>query len=346
MTSTTPIRISGREIPFFKASESPAFGQRTVLTNSPWTYVGLWLKRDGQKEALFYWEQARQFFKASIDLPIQSAPLLLYYTYMNATKSLLAAKNISFDPMHGVKADPATGHKLGLNKERVRILSKGVLPSLSGFYNEPETSKTHSLTDLLFNVPIIHRTFCLTYTSQAEMFLPLKNCRYVFDPASSHVFFSAQLASDVKHRHLSKRLPLSLIAVAGSPRDLRSTQYVTWSRPNNPSASELSALADLHKAIRLDVQYISGAQTLWYVKALTSGPTRILRFQPTLILAAMHRLSEICRYRPMNLSAYLDGQKTWLLSEFIAMSPNQFIDEIASEITGHQFLVPNVRAPL
>jgi hypothetical protein len=58
----------------------------------------------------------------------------------------------------------------------------------------------------------------------------------------------------------------------------------------------------------------------------------------------MHRLSEICRYQPFQLESFLSGQKNWLLSEFIEMSGGQFIDEIASELTGHQFLVPNVRA--
>ena len=50
------------------------------------------------------------------------------------------------------------------------------------------------------------------------------------------------------------------------------------------------------------------------------------------------------RYDPLQLDRLLAGQKNWLLSEFIEMSPSQFIDEIASEITGYQFLVPNVRA--
>jgi hypothetical protein len=47
----------------------------------------------------------------------------------------------------------------------------------------------------------------------------------------------------------------------------------------------------------------------------------------------------------MELASHLSGQKNWLLSEFIQMSPVQFIDEMASEITGYQFLMPNVRAP-
>jgi hypothetical protein len=53
----------------------------------------------------------------------------------------------------------------------------------------------------------------------------------------------------------------------------------------------------------------------------------------------------LCRYKPIELAAFLSGQKNWLLSEFIQMAPNQFIDEIASEITGYQFMTPNTRAP-
>jgi hypothetical protein len=60
-------------------------------------------------------------------------------------------------------------------------------------------------------------------------------------------------------------------------------------------------------------------------------------------LAAMHRLSELCRYRPIELASFLAGQRNWLISEFIQQTPEQFIDEIASELTGHQIMVPNVR---
>jgi len=81
-----------------------------------------------------------------------------------------------------------------------------------------------------------------------------------------------------------------------------------------------------------------------YLKTPVPGPSRLKRQLPTLVLAAMHRLSEICRYQPLQLELFLAGQKNWLLSEFIEMSPIQFIDEMASEITGYQFLVPNVRA--
>jgi hypothetical protein len=58
----------------------------------------------------------------------------------------------------------------------------------------------------------------------------------------------------------------------------------------------------------------------------------------------MHRLSEICRYKPIELASFLAGQKNWLLSEFIEVAAGQFIDEIATELTGFQIMTANIRA--
>ncbi|MDF8825025.1 YaaC family protein, partial [Escherichia coli] len=61
-------------------------------------------------------------------------------------------------------------------------------------------------------------------------------------------------------------------------------------------------------------------------------------------LRAMHRLSELCRYDPLKLRQLLNEKENWIIAEFIQQSPSQFIDAISSEITGHQFLIPNVRS--
>jgi hypothetical protein len=91
-----PLRLGGRDVMPRKAVMSPTFGAKTVLTNSPWTYVSLWLQRNKKKEALFYWEQAQHFWRASVGLPLQSSPLLLYYSYMNAAKALLGFQGRRF----------------------------------------------------------------------------------------------------------------------------------------------------------------------------------------------------------------------------------------------------------
>jgi len=119
-----------------------------------------------------------------------------------------------------------------------------------------------------------------------------------------------------------------------------------WKPPESqgPRGLVLNALRGLNARLRRSLHYINGAQTLWYLKLRRARA--IDRQSITLTLAAMHRLSEICRYRPSELESFLNGQKNWLLSEFVATSPPQFLDEVACEMTGQQVMIPNVRAPI
>lgn len=339
-----PVKIAGRASVPHKSVKTPLLDSRTVLTNSPWTFVSLWLKRHGKAHAQFYWEQAWEFHKVSTGLPAQSAPLLLYYCFMNATKALLAAKGIPFGEKHGVGEWKRPNLKKTFTNEAVTIYSNGILPSLSNYYGEAETSRTHSLQQLLFNMVFIHRTYCLTYTSQKEMFLPLANCGYVYDRRTKDVFFAADVEKNIPLRPALRRLPSTFVADPSiGERTIRSVAHLNWRRPGRPSDANVSQLSEFNHTLRSEVQYINGARALWYLRLPTAGPGQIKRQLPTLILAAMHRLSEICRYHPLQLDALLAGQKNWLLTEFIQMSAVQFIDEIASEVTGYQFLIPNVR---
>jgi hypothetical protein len=187
------LKLSGRSVPLQKSVMAPAFGARTVLTNNPWRYVSLWLKRNKHQEALFYWEQAQHFYRASIGLPMQSSPLLLYYSFMNAAKALLAAKNVKFNPLHGVTGEKLnkSSRKLSLANEGVRIKAEGIVPALSSYFQEPETAKLHSLQDLLFNLNFIHRTYSHTFVSHPEMYCSLSKCQYVFDQKHKTLFLEA-----------------------------------------------------------------------------------------------------------------------------------------------------------
>jgi hypothetical protein len=346
--ATLPLRLNGRDVTPRKAIMSPTFGAKTVLTNSPWTFVSLWLKRSKKKEASYYWDQAQHFWRASVGLPLQSSPLLLYYSYMNAAKALLSAKGVAFSPYHGIKVRNLRGAhgKISLSNEGLRILNDGIAPALAGYFAETETRRDYTMKELLFNSPFIHRTYCLTYRSQQEMFLALRSCRYVFDSATSTVFLEGYFASDIVRTKIQNFLPNSFTWIDFKTKHFRSIDQIPWRSAKRAKNSELAALKNLHSKLRFDLHYINGTQPLWYLKLITNGPINIARRGPTMTLCAMHRLSEICRYRPNELSSYLDGQQNWLLSEFIAMSPEQYIDEIASEITGQQFLIPNIRAPI
>lgn len=349
MTTLQTIKIGGREAQPHKCIRSSDFNSRTVLTRNPWQFVELWLKRERKTEALFYWGQATEFSKASIGLPTQSAPLLHYYSFMNAAKALLSAKGVAFSPIHGVKAHNMNGAsaKISIVNEGVRILNNGILPALSSYYDERETATTHSLQDLLFNLPHIHRTYCLTYPNQTEMFIPIKNPKFVFDAGTRVVRLHATISNNFQSSQVLRRIaPIFLpdTTTSRNSYEIVSAASRPFSRPLKPTSADVASLQSLQEELRSKIFYINGSETLWYIKSNVAGAKSLSRMPATMTLAAMHRLSELCRYKPVELASFLGGQKNWLISEFIQQSPDQFIDEISSEMTGHQIMIPNIRA--
>ncbi len=330
-----------------KAHRDARFEVRNVLTNDPFIYVDLWLRRQHEEDALFFWRQSGAFYQSARHLPIEAKPLLLYYSFMNAAKALLSAKHIAFNPYHGVGKHNMRppGGKMVLSNEGVRIHSKGVLPAISTYYGETETNVTHSLEDMLYNLVHVHRTYCLTYPRRRDIFLPVRSPEFYRDDATGETFFEATVVGDVDWEAYRKNLPAGYQHYPrGVQRIIRSVASVMLTTGNDPPTADLDQLRILNRSIRSRLKYIRGSSTLWYLKM--TSPTEIAREPVTLMLGAMHRLSELSRYHPAQLSALLNGQRNWLLNEFIAMSPSQFIDEVAAEMTGHQVLVPNVRVPV
>lgn len=70
---------------------------------------------------------------------------------------------------------------------------------------------------------------------------------------------------------------------------------------------------------------------------------RLAAFPILKAFMAMHRVSEIARYKPVELNRLLEGSKNWLIYEFVEVARNQFIDEIAAEITGFEISPAGVR---
>ena len=102
-------------------------------------------------------------------------------------------------------------------------------------------------------------------------------------------------------------------------------------------------LANYHRRQRQHLVYITASPDLWYVKRQMAGAAYLRRYSMTLIMAAMHRLSELSRYDPEGLRKYLDGKENWLLTEFIELAPMQFIDELVCEMTSLEFGTPGIR---
>lgn len=346
--TVSDMRLKGRICRPHKAATAPAMDARTVLTDSPWQFVDLWLKRNKKDDAQFYWRQAREFYIASQGLSSQASPLPLYYCYLNVAKSLLSSKGVLYKQHHGVREKKmrAPSDKIDLSNEGIRILNSGVIKSLSDYFGEMETLSEHSVKDIFINMPFIHRTYILTHNRETEVYVPLLECRFVHDRVQRRAFMRAKLSADYARGIILRRAPNTIIADPdGSGLALRSAATVPCLHGGRPSVGDIEQIKKLNEILRGDIEYINGSQTLWYLRTRPSGATIIHRRVPTLILMAMHRLSELCRYKPLVLDRHLSSKKNWLIDEFLRMSPSQYVDEMASEITGYQFQTPNVRAP-
>ncbi len=336
------LTISGKELLVHKAVGDPDFGAKSVLVTDTWDYVTMWMKRSHKKEALFYWDQARHFYDASLSLSNTSSPLTSYYCFLNAVKALLSVKALPITAHHGVSGK-TTNNKAALSNEEVYFLPRGVLSGLCAYLGEPTNRQQHSLKDLLYNLPYIHRAYHLTFPSQSELFIPIADPCFVKKADSTEAWFCAEI-SDKKYQnqHTVNKLSTKFEQDVGVTNAfiIRRKDRFRWRLGKTNKTSNLNRLRTYHAVIRKHVVYIHAPSRLWYIKRDNNVPHIVDRSSLAMTFAAMHRLSELARYNPLLLSKHFDSQHNWLLSEFIATAAHQFIDEISSEITGHEFLVP------
>jgi hypothetical protein len=286
--------------------------------------------------------QASEFADAASKLPVTSAPLPAYYCFLNATKALLRVRNHRVADAHGVHGE-ALPDRRSLDSEQIHFHSSGVLAGLCTILGESSNAATYSLKSALYNLPYIHRAYCLTFTSAAELFIPLKECRFVRKSRSEETWFTAEVEARYNTTHLERKLPPAFEMDTGAERagTIRMTSRFKWN--GRSQQASVARLMQYHQKVRRHVMYIFGPSRLWYLKRKAIGPLWLDRSSLTLSFAIMHRLSELSRYQPLLLRQHLERQHNWLMSEFVATASRQFIDQIASEITGSDFMIPGIR---
>lgn len=314
----------------------------------------------------FYWKQSMTFYQAAKVLPIGSVPLVAYYSMLNAVKAFLAYKCefiedfVTDFSQHGLYEVPNnTGNDL--STITVSRKQSGVFPLFGrtidpNFVSAWQNGRSHSITlkKLLYNLAFIHRAYITTYTTSRgvnpqELFIPLvkgksphyckgnDSCLYlVFDidkgafPPSTTSIPSAYTATISSKFCVSDSDSFMLRSADGAKR--------------NTTDSLSAEFKSLNDNLRQEFQYIRSDDRLWYLKRSAMGDSNVLNINSMLIImAAMHRISEIVRYKPEQLAHLMDSKENWLIHEFITLALDQFIDEIASEITGQDIMGTGVK---
>lgn len=341
--TTKKIILQKKPISVHKATISPDFNKKSVLVENPWEYVELWIKRNNNNNALFYWQQAQGFYIATKQLPKTSSPLTAYYCFLNATKALLEIKNKRYTDRHGV-----TGNSSGvcsLSNEIIKFQANGVLSELSKLLGENVNGEEYSFKNLIYNLSYLHRAFTLTYSSSSELYYPISNPHFVKIDGQNYAYLTAEIKIDSnQNQAIINKLPSTFERDLGYPDKwiIRKKERFKWKSGASNKTLNLYNLTKYNSKVRKDIHFIYGNTDLWYFKR--SGFKNAIDKSPlTITFALMHRLSELSRYDPIRLKKHFECQHNWLISEFINLAPAQFIYFIACEITGQEFKIPGIR---
>ena len=334
------LKVGNREICLMKSYSLSNYKSKTVLTNSIFDFIELWLMRDTNakgKEALFYWRQAKNFYESTLAIPIESKPLTAYYCCMNATKALLAIRNVpTINISHGVTAS-RSATKGDIASDEITFLGAGVLFELSRILGDPVVKQTYKLQDLFYNLVCIHRTFTITFSAFTELFIPISEIEFENIQGSNKVYAKFTIDQHYANGHIKKYIPTNFEIIpndgTGAMR-YRCKKRFDWDI-HTQLGDRIKKLNEYHKKIRRNFYYICSTSMLLYIKKhLPGNPHIIDRSSMSIIYGILHWLSELVRYNPSAYSRLLSSKQNWLIKEFMDIGLTQFIDEISSEITG------------
>ena len=343
------ICINNKPCELMKSVNRPKYGSKTILTDACWEYVSLFLKRQsiaGSSDALFYWEQAHSFYLASKSLPDSACPLTSYYCILNAAKALLRYKGIDDKHLknHGISSVRLDSEKTNLKEACTAVKGAGVLPELSKYYGFNMKTGHYSMASLFYNIPCVHRAYCITF-SKPEIFVPISKPVFVKKDNSKEAWVKFEIIGRYANSKSLKALPSKFEHDIGvSDRYiLRMKKRFNWDI-HKPIDDRRSLLNRYHEKVRHYLYYIYGESRLWYIKKQVSGNDD-LEFAPSsvLIFAVFHWLSELVRYSPKLFSKYMKSKQNWLIHEFISNALDQFVDEISCEITGEDIMCTGYR---
>ncbi|MFY0616922.1 MULTISPECIES: YaaC family protein [Roseobacteraceae] len=345
--SLSSITLSSKPVLPHKSFSRPDFKAKAAHVSDRFQYVEMFLRQSDQngKNSLTYWRQASSFFKANAAVDDLAKPLTSYYCMLNMVKALLVSRGIDMASVqHGVSGY-AVGSKTALSNETVKFKGAGVLAELSRFFSEPVGGADEAnLSDLLYNLPHIHRAYCLTIPSRKnkELFIPLSKCEFLRESNTNETYFKGELTSGWNVGRTKKKLPSGYEIDPNSPEDVRHVRRkkrFDWS--GNSEKTKLENLGAYHAKIRRHIFQIYDAPGYWYLKRDAVGGISdgVIDKNPNIIaFAAMHRLSELSRYDPDKLLRHFNNRYGWLLQEFLARTLNHVLDDLTSEITGYEVL--------
>ncbi|GBF32428.1 hypothetical protein DCCM_0622 [Desulfocucumis palustris] len=296
-------------------------GSQNLILSDIWAFWDYVIKKNGYEKDFMasLLEQAKNFYIAAEKSPVNSRPLLYYYSFLNFAKVMINlekkyGKNVTY--MHGVKErnngrfvhseitiEAIKNHIKNVSAELHRVLDSRTI----------STSLTLNLRELLSHCVGIHRTYCEIYNMK-ESFCKLMDIKLI---KTGRII---NLSAKVQCR------PEQLT-------ELVSIGYNVTQDENSFSWEESYRLRsnNITREGYYNFSQILRDKGIWYFIG-NDGYTNYLstnpgyRYSPEFIIYnTMFYLGSITRYHPYLFNDIFSDKEQWLMSEFLTTQPKQFL---------------------
>lgn len=325
-------------------------GDQLVLTSDPWAFLNSHLQaackglrgpnKVRAERALYFAALAEDFYKAAETTPLPARATLYYYGMLDLVKCLLSTNGVELETVvehHGVSL--AAGHTRTvevkpLRREAVNIFAE-FTRSLGGTIG---ARKQVDLKTSLSHIPEIHGIYNVVENIAKPKLLPVD---IEFKVNSSHQMLFTEVSYDKRQE--------SKMDVYRFLKGKRQSYF----RDGCPRVGRVVYRAARRKAVTQDnmdriyrnilreyrefdiVPILTPAGYRYYVDLRPGQFPHLAN-----VLLSMFYLGSAARYRPVEIEELLSGGMRPLISEFVAISPRQFLYQVVSIVAGKECVVP------
>ena len=344
--------------PLFSMDNPPInFNRNKILSTDIWAFWDYAIKRrfSAQKDRNIpqsLLSQAKTFYLAAQNADTRSKPLLFYYSFLNFGKLGIYfhnhfTKSQRFD--HGIEAINGTHKSFRTDQVKVKKMNSGmphptrrsscyevVYLMEANLYFLPNHPLILNVKELLKQCIGVHRAYSNVY-GEREIFVNLKD--YKLYKNGSKLIFESYFDDDITNNDI---LELSVIydqtiLNAVSKIDASNKKLMVEHRCSSASP---------RKKDYTDLSYVLRTLGVWYYidregYNLYLSKKFSYRYAPeSTIYMIMFYLGSITRYHPYLFDDIFSERDQWVISEFLATQPKQFLYLFTSKIFGTDVLEP------
>lgn len=327
-----------------------AAGEQQVLSSDPWAFLSSHLqtklagKRGANRErierAIYYASLAEDFYRAAQSVPLPAQGTLFYYGMLDLVKSFLSLRGADLETTfehHGLMLP--LGKKLTIEaKPKMKDAFNVFSNFCAELGREIKAPIEVDFRQALSHVPEVHGIYASLGHIAKRKLLPVKiefQVNSKRDFLFTELIFDKEQESKVDTTRFLKGNRAGYFK-EGYPRDKQIVYRAIRRKSFTKDNLDRKYKNILTEYAALDVVPILTQQGYRYYIDLRPGDVPHLAYS----LMAMFYLGSAARYRPLEIKSLLEGDLRPLVSEFVSLTPRQFLYQLVSLTTGRECVIP------